>query len=115
MQPNADMLAEFKDLDLVFVTENDRGTIKVYSIGEKPTKTYTIQAAVIETNPAEGVDKIVGATVGTPIILTEKQYTTEARVTELCEDFVTSNNYVTEESIPGLVEAYLNEMLEGEY
>ena len=62
-----------------------------------------------------GEDKIVGATVGTPIILTEKQYTTEARVTELCEDFVTSNNYVTKESIPGLVDAYLNEMLEGEY
>ena len=115
LQPDADMLSEFKDLDLVFVTENQNGTIKVYSIGETPTKTYVMQAIVTETNPVVGVDKIIGATVGTPVILSEKNYATESRVNELVEDFVTTNGYVTESSIPDLVKTYLDEMLEGEY
>ena len=36
LQPNADMIAEFKQLGLVFVTENKGGSITVYSVGAMP-------------------------------------------------------------------------------
>ena len=65
LQPNADMLAEFQNLDLAFVTENNGGVITVYSIGDKPLKTYIMQATVIETE-ATVEAPVVGATVGTP-------------------------------------------------
>lgn len=82
LQPNADMLAEFQNLNLVFVTENNDGIITVYSIGDLPLKSYTMQATVIETE-ATVESPVIGATVGTPTtkdiirytpqILTEEQ------------------------------------------
>lgn len=64
LQPDADMLAEFQKLNLVFVTENKNKAITVYSVGDKPLKAYTMQATIVETK-AEA-DKIVGIPVGTP-------------------------------------------------
>lgn len=66
LHPEADMLAEFKNLDLVFVTENNNGVITVYSIGDMPLKDYSVQATIVETEVLVECDKIVGATVGTP-------------------------------------------------
>lgn len=67
LQPNASMLAEFKQLGLVFVTENNAGTITVYSVGNMPSQSYTMQATIVETE-CDGVDApIVGIPVGTPI------------------------------------------------
>ena len=66
LHPDADMLAEFQTLNLVFVTENNGGTITVYSVGDMPLKTYTMQATVLETQILIDGDKIVGTPVGTP-------------------------------------------------
>lgn len=66
LHPDADMLAEFRDLDLVFVTENNRGVLTVYSVGDMPLKTYTMQATLTETEIVVDLPKIVGTTVGTP-------------------------------------------------
>lgn len=68
LHPDAEMLAEFKDLDLVFTTENNRGIITVYSVGDKPLKTYTIQATIIETELQVEDDKIIGTPIGTPTV-----------------------------------------------
>lgn len=68
LQPDADMLAEFKNLDLVFVTENKGCNITVYSIGDMPLKSYTMQATITETDVEVTSDKIVGTPVGTPIV-----------------------------------------------
>ena len=66
LQPTADMLAEFKKLGLVFVTENNGGTITVYSVGNMPLKAYTMQATIIETE-CDGEDMpVVGLPVGSP-------------------------------------------------
>ena len=67
LQPTADMLAEFKQLGLVFVTENNGGVITVYSVGNMPAKSYTMQATVVETE-CDGNDCIVGIPVGTPAV-----------------------------------------------
>jgi hypothetical protein len=64
------MLAEFKSLDLVFVTENRGGVISVYSVGDMPLKSYTMQATVVETEALVDSDKIVGIPVGTPTDMT---------------------------------------------
>lgn len=66
LQPNADMLAEFQSLNLVFVTENKNGTITVYSVGDKPLKSYTMQATIVETELVEAKEDVVGMPVGTP-------------------------------------------------
>lgn len=67
LQPSVDMLAEFQHLDLVFVTENKEGTITVYSIGDMPLKTYTMQATIVETKVEDIVDdRIIGIPVGAP-------------------------------------------------
>lgn len=66
LHPEADMLAEFQNLDLVFVTENNNGVITVYSIGDMPLKDYSVQATIVETEVLVECDKIVGITVGTP-------------------------------------------------
>ena len=64
LQPDADMLAEFKQLGLVFVTENNSGTITVYSVGNMPLKSYIMQATIVETE-CDGYDKpILGIPVG---------------------------------------------------
>lgn len=66
LQPSADMLAEFQNLNLVFVTENKNGIITVYSVGDMPLKTYIMQATIIETEPVVESDKVVGIPIGTP-------------------------------------------------
>lgn len=66
LQPTADMLAEFKQLGLVFVTENNGGTITVYSVGNMPLKSYTMQATIIETE-CDDDTCVVGIPVGTPV------------------------------------------------
>lgn len=69
LQPDASQLADFKLLNLVFVTENkknDPNTIIVHSVGDKPLNTYTMQASIVETDPKVEYDKIVGIPVGTP-------------------------------------------------
>lgn len=66
LQPTADMLAEFKQLGLVFVTENNGGTITVYSVGNIPLKSYTMQATIIETE-CDDDTCVVGIPVGTPV------------------------------------------------
>lgn len=66
LQPSADMLAEFKQLNLVFVTENNNGVITVYSVGDMPLKSYEMQATIVETEFEVNCDKIVGIPVGTP-------------------------------------------------
>jgi hypothetical protein len=63
LQPTPEMLIEFKNLGLVFITENNDGIITVYSIGVMPLKSYTIQATIIETECNEGAP-----VVGTPIV-----------------------------------------------
>ena len=66
LQPDVNMLAEFKQLGLVFVTENNSGVITVYSVGNMPAKPYTMQATIIETE-CNG-NTVIGATVGSPAI-----------------------------------------------
>ena len=49
LQPNPVQLCIFHKKDLAFVTENDNGQVRVYSIGEdKPANDYTIQATITE-------------------------------------------------------------------
>jgi len=67
LQPSADMIAEFQDLSLVFVTENKNGVITVCSVGDMPLKSYTMQATIVETTPVAESDKVVGIPVGTPM------------------------------------------------
>lgn len=64
LQPNAEMLEEFQNLNLVFVTENNEGIITVYSVGDVPSKTYTMQGTVVETGVEDGIDRVVGVSVG---------------------------------------------------
>lgn len=64
LQPDADMLAEFKQLNLIFTTENKNGSITVYSIGDMPLKSYTMQATIIETDAY--CEKIIGTPIGVP-------------------------------------------------
>lgn len=65
LQPNADMIEEFKQLGLVFVTENNGGVITIYSVGNMPLKSYTMQATIIETECNEE-DAVIGIPVGVP-------------------------------------------------
>jgi hypothetical protein len=64
LQPSADMLAEFKQLGVVFVTENNAGTITVYSVGNMPSKAYTMQATIVETECEVQDIPVVGIPVG---------------------------------------------------
>ena len=48
LQPSVEQLEIFHDKDLAFSTENDRGVVTVYAIGDKPTNDYTIQATITE-------------------------------------------------------------------
>lgn len=66
LQPTADMLAEFKQLGLVFVTENNGGVITVYSVGNMPLKAYTMQATIIETECDGQNTPVIGIPVGSP-------------------------------------------------
>lgn len=64
LQPDTDMLTEFKALGVSFVTENQGGTLWVHSVGAKPTTTYIMQATIVETEVEVDLDKIVGTTIG---------------------------------------------------
>ena len=48
LQPNPDQLLDFYDLGVAFTTENDGGIVRVYVVGDKPEKSYNIQATVTE-------------------------------------------------------------------
>ncbi len=48
LTPSVEQLTIFHDKDLVFVTENEDGTVTVYAIGQKPENDYTIQATIKE-------------------------------------------------------------------
>lgn len=63
LQPNADILAEFKQLGLAFVTENNGGIITVYSVGNMPLKSYTLQATIVEME-CKDQDVVVGIPIG---------------------------------------------------
>ena len=65
LQPDVDMVAEMGALGVSFVTENKGGILTVYSVGNKPTKTYVMQATVVETDVADGVEKVVGIPIAT--------------------------------------------------
>jgi hypothetical protein len=72
LQPDAIMLAEFQKLNLVFVAENEidgttqENEITVYSIGDKPLHSYTMQATMVEADIQSNQDKLIGIPVGTP-------------------------------------------------
>lgn len=66
LHPSADMLTEFKQLGLAFTTENKGGVITVYSIGNMPPITYTMQATIVETECAEDTS-VAGIPVGIPV------------------------------------------------
>jgi hypothetical protein len=48
LQPSPEQLYIFHNKDLAFTTGNEAGTVKIYSIGDKPTNDYTIQATITE-------------------------------------------------------------------
>ena len=77
LQPDVDMLAEFKQLGLVFVTENKEGVITVYAVGEKPNKAYSIQATIVETDGAD--TKVVGMPVGASAAQSDWNQTDETK------------------------------------
>lgn len=79
LQPSADMLAEFQNLNLVFVTENKNGVITVNSVGDMPLKSYTMQATIVETELVAESDKVVGMPVGTPTIKADWTQTDESK------------------------------------
>lgn len=100
LQPNVDMLAEFKQLGLAFVTENNSGVITVYSVGNMPLKSYKMQATIVEAD-CSIEDPILGIPVGGSAEIT--------KVSELTNDsgFVTKvttdlENYYTKEEIDSL-------------
>jgi hypothetical protein len=85
LQPDAIMLAEFQKLNLVFVAENEidgtthENEITVYSIGDKPSNSYTMQATIVEAEIQDGQNKVVGIPVGTPVAQPDWNQTDEAR------------------------------------
>ena len=81
LQPDVDMLAEFQKLGIVLVTKNINSQIFVCSIGNKPTKTYKMQATLIVTDILDQQDKVLGIPIGASVSLDE----TNARVSALEE------------------------------
>lgn len=79
LHPTADMLAEFKQLGLVFTTENKNGVITVYSVGNMPLATYTMQATIVETECAEEDVPIVGIPIGTPVAQSDWNQTDDTK------------------------------------
>lgn len=85
LQPDAFMLAEFQKLDLVFVAENEidgttnENEITVYSIGDKPLDSYTMQATIVEADIQGETGKVVGIPVGTPVSQSNWDQTDETK------------------------------------
>lgn len=48
LQANPDQLLDFYDMGIALTTENDGGVVRVYVVGDKPNKSYNIQATVTE-------------------------------------------------------------------
>lgn len=48
LQPDASQLCDFYDLGIALTTGNADGVVTTYVVGDKPTKSYTIQAVVTE-------------------------------------------------------------------
>lgn len=48
LTPSVEQLAIFYEKDLTFVTENAKGVVTVYVIGQKPQNDYTIQVTITE-------------------------------------------------------------------
>lgn len=85
LQPDAIMLAEFQKLNLVFVAENEidgatsENEITVYSIGDKPLDSYTMQATIVEAELLDETNKVVGIPVGTPVAQSDWAQTDETK------------------------------------
>lgn len=50
LQPSMEQLVIFYEKDLAFVTENNKGVVTVYAIGDKPLNDYQIQATITEVS-----------------------------------------------------------------
>lgn len=50
LTPSVEQLNTFYNKDIAFVTENERGTVTVYAIGQKPKNDYVIQATISEVS-----------------------------------------------------------------
>jgi hypothetical protein len=104
LQPDANMLAEFQTLDLVFVTENKGGGITVYSVGDMPLKSYTMQATIVETNLKVESEAIVGIPIGSPTTKSDWAQTDETK-----SDYIKNKpTILTEEEIIDLINKWGN-------
>jgi hypothetical protein len=104
LQPDANMLAEFQTLDLVFVTENKGGSITVYSVGDMPLKSYTMQATIVETNLKVESEAIVGIPIGSPTTKSDWAQTDETK-----SDYIKNKpTILTEEEIIELINKWGN-------
>ena len=50
LNPTIEQLNIFHEKDITFVVGNNKGTITVYCIGQKPTNDYTMQVTITEVN-----------------------------------------------------------------
>ena len=48
LQPSPEQLAIFHNKDIAFSTENEDGVVTVFSVGDKPSADYVIQATITE-------------------------------------------------------------------
>ena len=64
LQPDIDMFSEFTQLKIGFTTQNENSVIAVYSVGNIPTKSYTMQASIVEVDVAQDKEVIVGTPIG---------------------------------------------------
>lgn len=103
LQPDANMLAEFKQLGLVFVTENNDGVITVYSVGNMPSKSYTMQATIVETEVDGDCDHIVGIPIGTPIAQSDWAQTDETKAGYIKN----KPEFYTKSEIDAMFDAYI--------
>jgi hypothetical protein len=78
LQPDVNMLAEFKQLGLVFVTENNGGIITVYSVGNMPSKSYTMQATIVNTE-CDGQEVVIGLPIGASATQSDFNQTDETK------------------------------------
>ncbi len=100
LQPTADMLAEFKQLGLVFVTENNGGIITVYSVGNMPLKSYEMQATIIETECNKQDKLVIGIPVGTPTPQPDWDQTDNTKA-DYIKNKPNLDNYVEKEELNG--------------
>lgn len=97
LQPDAAMLMEIKSLGVVFVTENNasedgKRKIVINSVGNKPTKEYTMQATIVETEVEIDNDAVTGIPVGAADTYTHPISHPVSMITGLA-DVATSGSY----------------------